>query len=188
MRISTFYKPHNRTIDFQGFNIRYRPAAAALLIDVRCVLSFLLGPKRCVQSLEVLKAFPCPGNARVYVPWNGKQYFVLLSFLLWLLFFSFRAEPRHRAKEWFFVHSSKMYESEVEKSCVREEAKPTHIHIWWRILPDWRRHYHRQDQEKRRKQKALEDDSICQLFVGTFWLSSPLPQKFLYHVKKRAWT
>ena len=82
-------KQHNRTIDFQGFNIRYRPAAASLLIDVRCVLSFLLGPKRCVQSLEVLKAFPSPGNARVYVPWNGKQYFVLLSFLLWLLFFSF---------------------------------------------------------------------------------------------------
>ena len=67
VRISNFYEQHKRTIDFQGFNIRYRPAAA-LLIDVRCVLSFLLGPKRCVQSLEVLKAFPSPGNARVYVP------------------------------------------------------------------------------------------------------------------------
>ena len=49
-------------------------------------------------------------------------------------------------KEWFFVHSSKMYESEVEKSCVKagggwwELGEPTHIHIWCRILPDWRRH------------------------------------------------
>ena len=38
-------------------------------------------------------------------------------------------------KEWFFVHSSKMYESEVEKSCVKagggwwELGEPTHIHI-----------------------------------------------------------
>ena len=47
----------------------------------------------------------------------------------------FLFQPRHRAKEWFFVHSSKMYESEVEKSCVKagggwwELEEPTYIHI-----------------------------------------------------------
>ena len=95
-----------------------------MLIDVRCVPSSTVqraiprsfeSPATSVRSSRTvakeMHAFTCLEM--------GNNISFLVSFLP-LFFLS--VEARHRAKEWFFVHSSKMYESEVEKSCVREAA------------------------------------------------------------------
>ena len=92
-----------------------------MLIDVRCVPSSTV--QRAIPRSFESTATSVRSSRTVAKEMHAFTCLEMgnnISFLVSFLPFFLSVEARHRAKEWFFVHSSKMYESEVEKSCVRE--------------------------------------------------------------------